>query len=136
MDPLFVEGCGVRARTDESSCKVVAHLSEGELVGESRLLVEEEDVLRHKLPLRNSSIVAHGDIAVLTLTCAEARMRISPDAMAAVRKVAQAKVEATRAKVGHLYMAEAASDVFGRMRQEAAHQVRSHCCQHQAWNSA
>ena len=81
VDPLFVNGSIEKARTDDANCKTVAYLSEGALIGESRLLQDEDDVPQFKRPTRNASVIANGDLVVLTISCSEARLRISSKVM-------------------------------------------------------
>jgi len=126
LDPLYVAG-GVCVKTDALSCKLCATLCEGELVGESRLLMSDADLAAKRKPTRNASVVADGDVLVLSISSADARSRISPEAMAAVRAVASSRLEVVQSQVSTLDALSAlSSDPFVRLIQKAANEAR-HC---------
>lgn len=81
--------------------RVVCWLHAGEMLGESRLLMDADSIRPGAAPMRTATVVAEGDMVLLSMTTAEARACFDAERLGDIRRLAAARqdVLATRAAV-------------------------------------
>lgn len=72
-------------------CRVVCWLHAGEMLGESRLMMDAESIRPGAVPTRTATVVAEGHMVLLSMTTAEARMCFDADHLASMRHLAAAR---------------------------------------------
>lgn len=72
-------------------CRVVCWLHAGEMLGESRLMMDTESIRPGAVPMRTATVVAEGHMVLLSMTTAEARACFDADRLAGMRHLAAAR---------------------------------------------
>lgn len=66
-------------------CRLVCQLHTGEMLGESRLMMDESELRRASAPVRTATIVAAGHLVLLSISTAEARACFKGEYLNSVR---------------------------------------------------
>eukprot|EP00892_Ulva_mutabilis_P010525 jgi/Ulvmu1/7845/UM004_0075.1 len=81
----------VAATSEAGGCRVVCWLHAGEMLGETRLMMDEDAIKAGEEPLRTATIVAEGHLVLLSMTTAEARVCLVDDRVEHIRRLAAAR---------------------------------------------